>query len=35
VIHVNIVAARRGVFRVFFLELVRFGFFAHATEGKR
>jgi hypothetical protein len=31
VIHVDIVAARRDVFGILFLELVRFGFFVHAT----
>ena len=35
VIDVDIIAAGRGIFRVLFLELVRFGFFAHATEGPR
>jgi len=32
VIHVDIVAARRDVFGILFLELVRFGFFVHARE---
>jgi hypothetical protein len=32
VIHVDILAAGRGIFGVFFLELFRFGFFVHAFE---